>query len=342
MTSAAIFDANVLLPGLTLTSSKDVVVPDDVKSLTNDGSIVVFLKKFDGNLSLFRDQKIFLEATYKSRGTPSNNGASEEKTTDEADDKDSVEEEEDPWEEELKDEFDCQSYEDKLVEEWEWAKKRIDSPSIDGYESFLLKPEEIWKSSEKTIEDIELCFFFTETDITPSESLLPSENRGVEVGESFLIEDPVSDRVLLLEWDFNCILMKEISSPKEIEILKKESEICDEILLLGMHGGQNFEPSESLVIHVHLNEYLDGSHRNLKLKLFENCEIEPDSKTTFDDMVDTCIQKACTRDSIGSFSASGVFEDYIKFQIDPNDLLQMFKSIREKLRKQLYFYFGRV
>ena len=205
------------------------------------------------------------------------------------------------------------------------AEKRNDSPSIDGYESFLLKPEELWKSSEKTIEVIELCFFFTETDIMPSESLLFSENRGVEVGESFKIDYPVSDRVLLLDWDFNCILMKEISSPKEIEILKQESEICDEILLLGMHGGQNFEPSERLVIHVHLNEYLDGSHRNLKLKLYENCEIEPDSKTTFDDMVNTCIQKSCTHNSVGSFSASGVFEDYIKFEIDSNDLLQILK-----------------
>ena len=126
MTSTAIFDANILLPGLTLTSRKDVVVPDDVRSLTNDGSIVVFLKKFDGNLSLFRDQKIFLEATYKSRGTPSNNGASEEENAlDEADDKDPVEKEEDPWEKELEDVFDDQSYKDKLVEEWEWGKNYV-------------------------------------------------------------------------------------------------------------------------------------------------------------------------------------------------------------------------
>ena len=87
---------NVLLPGLTLTSaSKDIVVPDDVKSLMNNGSIVLFLKKLDGtNLSLFCNQKIFLEATYKSRGTPSDNGASEENTTDEADENNPVEEEE--------------------------------------------------------------------------------------------------------------------------------------------------------------------------------------------------------------------------------------------------------
>ena len=107
--------------------------------------------------------------------------------------------------------------------------------------------------------------------------------------------------------------MKEICSPKEIEILKKENEICDhEILLLGMHSGQNFEPAESLVIHVHLIEYLDSSHRNLKLKLYENSEIlEPDSKTEFDDMVDTCIEKVCTHDSVGSFSASGVYSKTI-------------------------------
>ena len=188
MTSASIFDANVLLPGLNLVSSKDVEVPDEVKSLTNDGSIIVCLKKLDGKLSLFRDENIFLEATYQSRGTPSNSGASEsvENPTNEDDKMEPDGDGEDPWGEELDIEFDNISYEDKLVEEWEWGetfcsffeievkkwflsffwfpflckicyvvKKRVDSPSIDGYDCFLLKKDEIWKSTVETMEEID-------------------------------------------------------------------------------------------------------------------------------------------------------------------------------------------
>ncbi|VEU45319.1 unnamed protein product [Pseudo-nitzschia multistriata] len=325
-----IFDARVVLPGLNLTpSSKEVVVPDSVTSVIDDGSIVVFLKKFDGNLSIFRDQKILLCATYQSRGTPQNSGVNDEKH--QGDDNEPGEDEEEPWEKELDDEFNDQPYENILVEEWEWANKRIDSPSIDGYDSFLIKPGEAWKSTEKSMEEVVLCFYFTETDILPSESLLSSENRVVEVGESFVIDvtddsNPISNRVILLEWDFNCTLMKEVFSPKEKEVLKRESEICDEVLLLGMHGGQNFQPSKNLVLHVHLNEYLSGGQGNLKLKLYNNCEIEPDAKKTFDEMVDGCIQKSCEYDSVGSFSASGIFGDYITFDIDSNSLIQILEG----------------
>ena len=129
MTTDSIFDAKVLLPGLKLIPSKGVEVPSEVQSLTDDGSILVFLKKFDGNLSLFRDQKILLEATYQSRGTPPNGDAGEvvgniavnnENTEPDGDEEDPWDE--DPWDEKLEDNFEDISYEGKLVEEWEWGK----------------------------------------------------------------------------------------------------------------------------------------------------------------------------------------------------------------------------
>ena len=214
------------------------------------------------------------------------------------------------------------------------AKKRVDSPTIDGYYSFLLKPNDIWKSSEKTIEQIELCFFFTETDVMPSDSLNESENKGVEIGEAFVIDrtddnNPVSNNIVILEWDLSCILMKEVSSPRERQVLKQETEISDEILLLGMHGGQSFDPSQSLVVHAHLHDYLGSGYSNLSLKVYDNCEIEPSPKISFDDMVDNCIQQSCTCDAVGTFSANDKSENYVEFEIDPSSLLQMLKKSAE-------------
>ena len=88
---------------------------------------------------------------------------------------------------------------------------------------------------------IELCFFSAETAFPYPQALLLSDNRIVSVGELFVIDftdsnNPMSSNIVLLEWDLNCILMKEISSPKEIKVLKNESEIPDEILLLGINA----------------------------------------------------------------------------------------------------------
>eukprot|EP00957_Ditylum_brightwellii_P092782 7064042-Ditylum_brightwellii.AAC.1 len=70
------------------------------------------------------------------------------------------------------------------------------------------------------MEEIELCFFFTGTDVMPSDKLNESENKGVEIGEAFVIDctdanNPVSNNIVILEWDLSCILMKEVSSPRE-------------------------------------------------------------------------------------------------------------------------------
>ena len=81
---------------------------------------------------------------------------------------------------------------------------------------------------------IELCFFSAETAFPSPQALLLSDNRIVSVGELSVID--FTDNNVLLEWDLNCILMKEISSPKEIKVLKNESEIPDEILLLGINA----------------------------------------------------------------------------------------------------------
>lgn len=124
----AIFGARFLLPGLKLIGSKNVVVPDDVvKSLTKDdgSTILVFLKKFEGNLGFLRDTEMLLEAMYQTGGAPSNVGVKKdkaEKTTDEDDDEKeaSDDEEEDPWEE-LDVEFDSQPL-DPLVQKTKLGK----------------------------------------------------------------------------------------------------------------------------------------------------------------------------------------------------------------------------
>ena len=79
---------------------------------------------------------------------------------------------------------------------------------------------------------IELCFFSAETAFPSPQALLLSDNRIVSVGELFVIDftdssNPMSSNAVLLEWYLNCILMKDISSPKEIKVLKNESEIRD-------------------------------------------------------------------------------------------------------------------
>ena len=127
--TSSIFDASVLLPGLKLKASKGVEVPEDVKSLTKDGSMLVFLKKFDGDLMMLRDQIMFLEATYESRETTSDSGANE--TVEEAVAEDFVVEEPDedpwepdpnPWENEKEEKFVEVPYRDILVDDWEWGK----------------------------------------------------------------------------------------------------------------------------------------------------------------------------------------------------------------------------
>lgn len=126
-TPSSIYDAKVLLPGLQLTPSKVVPVSEEVKALTSDGSMLVFLKKFEGNLSLFGNEKLILEAVYESRGTASALAATE------AED-DVVEEpekeqdpdswpNEDPWAPDLDDEFVDPEFEKQfLVDEIEWGK----------------------------------------------------------------------------------------------------------------------------------------------------------------------------------------------------------------------------
>ncbi len=214
------------------------------------------------------------------------------------------------------------------------VKKCDDSPSIEGYDSFILKPKEIWNSAEE-IEAIELSFFITKTGATPPEMSESDEFQVVEIGDTFKLNltdadagigGSFADNILALEWDFSNILMKEVATPREQQVLKRELEVSDDLLLLGMHGGQNFDPSEKLAVHVHLNDYLNGRHGKLRLKLYKDCEIEPDVLKTFYDMANMAIQKACTCNEIGSFSASTSDADYVTFVIDPNSLLQAIKE----------------
>jgi len=331
MSSPSIYDARVLLPGLNLTPSKGVPVPEEIKLLNSDGSILVFIKKFEGSLSLFGNEKLILEAVYQSRGTSLSNAANET-------DVDIVQEpdeedpdswlNDDPWDPDLDNEFvDPEFEKQRLVDEMEWAKKCIDSPSIDGYDSFLLRPNEIWKATDKTIEEIELSLFFTKTGATPSELSEHDEFQVVEIGETYKLsladaDNSFASNILILEWDFNNTLMMEVAAPREIEVLKREIEVPDDLLLLGMHGGQNFVPSKKLAVHVHLNDYLNGDHGGLTLKLYKDCEIKPDVLKTFSNMASAGIKKVCTSNTIGSFSASRSSEDYVTFEIDPSSLLQ--------------------
>lgn len=127
--TSSIFDVRVLLPGLKLKASKGVEVPEDVKSLTEDGSMLVFLKKFDGDLSMFRDQIMFLEATYESREVTG--GANSDPDPDPDDcvveaetvDSDPWDPDPDPWDNENDEKFVEVPYKDILVDEWEWGKK---------------------------------------------------------------------------------------------------------------------------------------------------------------------------------------------------------------------------
>ncbi len=129
--TSSIFDASVLLPGLKLKASEGVEVPEDVKSLTKDGSMLVFLKKFDGDLIMFRDQIMFLEATYESRETTSDSGANEtveeavaeDFVVEEPDEEDPWEPDPEPWDNEKEEKFVEVPYKDILADEWEWGKK---------------------------------------------------------------------------------------------------------------------------------------------------------------------------------------------------------------------------
>lgn len=217
-------------------------------------------------------------------------------------------------------------------------KKCGDAPSIDGYDCFILKPKEIWKSTDKEIEDIELSFFITKTGATPPELSENDEFQVVEIGETFKLKitdaDAVTggsfaDNIIALEWDVSNILMKEVATPREVQVLKRELEVSDDLLLLGMHGGQNFDPSKKLAVHVHLHDYLNGRHGRLKLKLYKDCEIEPDVMKTFYDLADMAIQKACTCNEIGSFPASISTVDYVTFEIDPIIFLKAIKASTE-------------
>eukprot|EP00957_Ditylum_brightwellii_P045220 3427673-Ditylum_brightwellii.AAC.1 len=97
----------------------------------------------------------------------------------------------------------------------------------------------------------------------------------------------MKNNVVLLEWDMSYIAMKEIASPRDFLVLKRESEIDDEILLLGVHSGSSFDPTKPFVVHVHLHDYLQSGYGKLQLKLYKHVEIEMDSKKSFDDAVDT-------------------------------------------------------
>ena len=124
----SIYDAKVLLPGLQLTPSKGVSVPDEAKALTSDGSMLVFLKKFDGNLSLFANKNVILEAVYESRGTASasaaNEAAAEDSVVQDPDEEDPDKyPNENPWEPDLDEEFVDPDFEtQQLVDEIEWGK----------------------------------------------------------------------------------------------------------------------------------------------------------------------------------------------------------------------------
>ncbi len=127
-TPSSIYDAKVVLPGLQLTPSKGFPVPEEVKALTSDGSVLVFLKKFEGNLSLFGNEKLILEAVYESRGTaPAHDGAeAEEDVVEEPENEEDSESwpNDDPWAPDLDDEFVDLEYE-KLVDKMEWGKTLI-------------------------------------------------------------------------------------------------------------------------------------------------------------------------------------------------------------------------
>jgi hypothetical protein len=107
---------------LKLVGSKDAEIPDDVKSLTKDGSILVFLKKFEDNLGFLRGTEVLLEAMYQTGGTPSNVETKDEQAADDDEDKKgkSDDEEEPSWDE-LTDKFDERELDD-LVQERELGK----------------------------------------------------------------------------------------------------------------------------------------------------------------------------------------------------------------------------
>ena len=87
--------------------------------------------------------------------------------------------------------------------------------SIVGYDCFFLKPE--------NYSMIELCFFSAETAFPSPQALLLSDNRIVSVGELSVIDftdssNPMSCNVVLLEWDLNCILMKESPPLRKLKV----------------------------------------------------------------------------------------------------------------------------
>ena len=108
--------------------------------------------------------------------------------------------------------------------------------------------------------------------------------------------------------------MGESTSPDNIDVMRRESKISDEVLLLGIHGGQFFDPEKSLCLYVHLYDYL-SSHGRLTLKLYDNFEIEADSKKTLDDALELCIEKSCQRTLVPlvEISASGKVRQYVRF-----------------------------
>ena len=69
----SVYDAEILLPGLKLVRGGSADVPDDVQGLTKDGSILVFLKQFGGDLgSALGNQKMWVRAMYERGGKPLN------------------------------------------------------------------------------------------------------------------------------------------------------------------------------------------------------------------------------------------------------------------------------
>ena len=124
----SVYDAEILLPGLKLVEGGSAVVPGDVQGLTKDGSILVLLKQFDGDLgSALGNQKMWVRAMYERGGKPLNReeldgdvgkrGGKPSAAGTGDDEKEKEEKENDSWEE-LDDEFEDLELE-PLVRKWD-------------------------------------------------------------------------------------------------------------------------------------------------------------------------------------------------------------------------------
>jgi len=354
MASASIYDALLVLPGLKLIATENPAGASKkqlkkLKRSIPEHCVGVFIQRFDksdnGSLRFLRDQKVALEVTYQSLGVTHQTGTAgskenvnKKKTVDDRDDKD---DDVDDVESMLEEMFPADLAEDprttgRLSVSQSCKSVDSESHSINGYDTFILNSKMVWKSDTKTIDTIELQLVTTENVDEPS-----PDNRGAGVGESYVIDhtgntnEIATNRVLFLNWDMHSILLREISSPEDIQLMTSETEIPNNVLLLGIHGTRIFDPSKPLCLNVRLHDYLDvdRDHGRLTLKLYDKSEFESDSTKVLDDMIEESILKSYTSkgdDFLATTSLSGTFQGYIKFEITPDKFHQALQTLLKR------------